>query len=43
MRDLFRTWSAVMSAWGMASNVALFLLQYFIMNVIGRRRSEDWS
>jgi intracellular septation protein A len=35
-----RTWSAVMSAWGIASNVGLFLVQYFIMNVIGRRRSE---
>jgi intracellular septation protein A len=35
-----RTWAAVMSAWGIASNVGLFLVQYFIMNVIGRRRSE---
>jgi len=35
-----RTWSVVMSAWGIASNVGLFLVQYFIMNVIGRRRSE---
>ena len=34
------TWAAVMSAWGIASNVGLFLVQYFIMNVIGRRRSE---
>ena len=35
-----KTWAAVMSAWGIASNVGLFLVQYFIMNVIGRRRSE---
>jgi len=35
-----KTWAAVMSVWGIASNVGLFLVQYFIMNVIGRRRSE---
>jgi intracellular septation protein len=34
-----KTWAAVMSAWGIASNVGLFLVQYFIMNVIGRRRA----
>jgi intracellular septation protein len=34
-----KTWAAVMSAWGIASNVGLFLVQYFIMNAIGRRRA----
>jgi intracellular septation protein len=33
-----RTWSEVMSAWGFASNIGLFLIQYAIMNFIGRRR-----
>src|SRR5471032_249617 len=33
-----RTWSEVMSGWGFASNIGLFLIQYAIMNFIGRRR-----
>ena len=32
------TWSIVISAWGIASKVALFLLQYGVMATIGRRR-----
>jgi intracellular septation protein len=33
------TWSAVMSVWGLASKVALFLIQYVTMTMIGRRRA----
>lgn len=32
------TWSATMSIWGIASKVALFLIQYVIMRTIGVRR-----
>ena len=34
------TWSLALSAWGIASKVALFLLQYFVMSAIGRRRRQ---
>jgi len=34
------TWSAVISAYGIVSKVALFLIQYTAMNVIGRRRGR---
>lgn len=34
------TWSAVLSAWGIASKVALFLIQYLTMRMIGRRRQQ---
>jgi len=33
------TWSATMSAWGIASKVALFLVQFAMMRLIGRRRA----
>lgn len=32
-------WSATMSIWGIASKVALFLIQYATMTMIGRRRA----
>ncbi|MFO1160095.1 MAG: septation protein IspZ [Reyranellaceae bacterium] len=32
-------WSATMSIWGIASKVALFLIQYATMTTIGRRRA----
>jgi intracellular septation protein len=32
------TWGAVMSVWGIASKLALFLIQYGVMKTIGRRR-----
>jgi hypothetical protein len=34
------TWSAVVSAWGIASKLALFVTQYFTMRAIGRRRLQ---
>ncbi len=34
------TWSAVMSAWGIASKVVLFLVQYATMRSIGVRRAR---
>ena len=34
------TWSAAMSIWGIASKVALFLIQYAMMTTIGRRRGR---
>ena len=33
------SWSATMSIWGIASKVALFLIQYGTMRLIGRRRA----
>jgi intracellular septation protein len=33
-----KTWAALMSTWGIASKIGLFLIQYATMNVIGRRR-----
>ena len=34
------TWSIAISAWGIASKVALFLVQYLVMSGIGRRRRQ---
>jgi len=34
------TWSASISAWGIASKAALFLIQYITMRTIGRRRRQ---
>lgn len=34
------TWSAVLSAWGIASKIALFLIQYATMRMLGRRRQQ---
>ena len=34
-----KTWAAVMSAWGIASKIALFLVQYAVMTTIGKRRA----
>lgn len=33
-------WSATMSAWGIASKVALFLIQYLTMRTVGVRRAR---
>ena len=33
-----KAWAAVMSAWGLASKIGLFLIQYAWMNAVGRRR-----
>lgn len=33
-----KSWAAVMSVWGIASKVGLFLIQYATMRLIGRRR-----
>ena len=32
------TWAIVMSIWGMASKIAMFLIQYTVMRAIGVRR-----
>ena len=34
-----KTWSVVMSSWGLGSNIALFLVQYAVMDWIARRRT----
>jgi intracellular septation protein A len=34
-----RSWAAAMSAWGIASKLGLFLIQYATMTTIGRRRA----
>ena len=34
-----KTWSVVMSFWGLGSNIALFLLQYAVMDWSARRRT----
>lgn len=34
-----KTWAAVMSAWGIASKVGLFLIQYAVMTAVGKRRA----
>jgi intracellular septation protein A len=34
-----KTWAAVMSAWGVASKIGLFLIQYAVMNAVGKRRA----
>jgi intracellular septation protein len=33
-----KTWAAVMSGWGLASKIGLFLIQYGVMIMIGQRR-----
>ena len=33
-------WSAAISVWGIASKIVLFLIQYFAMRTIGRRRRQ---
>ena len=34
-----KVWAAAMSAWGIASKIALFLIQYAVMTSIGKRRA----
>jgi intracellular septation protein len=34
-----KTWAAVMSGWGLASKIGLFLIQYGAMTMVGRRRA----
>ncbi|TMJ30544.1 MAG: intracellular septation protein [Alphaproteobacteria bacterium] len=34
-----KSWAAVMSAWGIASKISLFLIQYGWMTAVGRRRA----
>src|SRR5882724_4770651 len=34
-----KSWAALMSVWGIASKIALFLVQYGVMNAIGKRRA----
>jgi len=34
-----KVWAASMSAWGIASKIALFLVQYAVMTSIGKRRA----
>ncbi|SJZ31650.1 Intracellular septation protein A [Enhydrobacter aerosaccus] len=34
-----KSWAAIMSAWGIGSKVALFLVQYAVMTAVGRRRA----
>ncbi|HEY4201188.1 MAG TPA: septation protein IspZ [Devosiaceae bacterium] len=34
-----KTWSVVMSFWGLGSNIALFLMQYAVMDWFARRRA----
>lgn len=34
-----KSWAAVMSAWGILSKVALFLIQYGVMTAVGKRRA----
>ena len=34
-----KVWAATMSAWGIASKIALFLIQYAVMTTIGKRRA----
>jgi intracellular septation protein len=36
-----RSWAAFMSAWGIASKIGLFLIQYAVMNAIGKRRARE--
>ena len=36
-----KTWAALMSAWGLFSKIALFLVQYGVMTMIGRRRAAS--
>jgi hypothetical protein len=34
-----KSWAAAMSAWGIVSKIGLFLVQYAVMNAIGKRRA----
>jgi intracellular septation protein len=34
-----KTWAAAMSAWGIASKIGLFLIQYAVMTAVGKRRA----
>jgi intracellular septation protein len=34
-----KVWAAIMSFWGIASKIALFLIQYAVMTSIGKRRA----
>ena len=34
------TWAAAMSAWGIASKIGLFLIQYAAMTTVGKRRAR---
>jgi intracellular septation protein len=34
-------WAAAMSVWGIASKIALFLIQYAVMHRIGHRRATS--
>ena len=34
-----KVWAATMSAWGIGSKIALFLIQYAVMTSIGKRRA----
>lgn len=34
-----KSWAAVMSAWGIVSKIALFLVQYGVMTAVGKRRA----
>lgn len=34
-----KTWAAAWTLWGFASKVGLFLIQYWVMNAVGRRRA----
>ncbi len=36
-----KTWAAVMSGWGIASKIGLFLVQYAVMTAIGKRRRAN--
>jgi intracellular septation protein len=35
-----KSWAAAMSAWGIASKIGLFLIQYAAMNRVGKRRAK---
>ena len=36
-----KSWAAAMSAWGIASKIALFLIQYAAMTAVGKRRARE--
>ena len=38
-----KSWAAAMSAWGIASKIGLFLVQYAVMTAIGKRRRANAS
>jgi intracellular septation protein len=38
-----KSWAAAMSAWGIASKIGLFLVQYAVMTMVGRRRAAAAS